>query len=79
MGHSISVYLLRKEDLREEKLDVILEDKSKIGLKLTDLGSGIFATLKIPNFQEFIKGKKVASLTTNQMSKIGLLDQLMMF
>ena len=97
MGHCISVYLLKKEDVRNEKLDVILEDKS-IGIKLTDLGEGIFATVDIPNFNEFTKGKNIAhittdyfggsgnqsatlgkSSTTNQTSKIGLLNQLMRF
>jgi hypothetical protein len=65
MGHCISIYLLRREDLRDEKLDVILEDKSKLGLNLTDMGSGIFATHNIPNFKTFSKGKMIAKITTD--------------
>ena len=45
--HSISVYLIRKEDLRDEKLDSILENKSN-HLKLTQLGEGIYATTNKP-------------------------------
>ena len=70
MGHCISVYLLKKEDVRNEKLDVILEDKS-IGIKLTDLGEGIFATVDIPNFNEFTKGKNIAHITTDYFGGSG--------
>jgi len=65
MGHCISVYIFRKEELRDEKLDVILENKSKINLKLTQLGEGIVATTNIPNFKEFSKGKMIAKITTD--------------
>ena len=62
--HAISVYLLKVEDLRDDKLETLLENKEtsfkiKHGdVKYTFLGEGIFATTKIPKSKEWQSGKE---------------------
>jgi hypothetical protein len=36
MGHCISVFILRKEELRDSKLETILEDKTQNQIKFTE-------------------------------------------
>jgi hypothetical protein len=70
MSHSISIYLIRKEDLRDSKLESILEDK-KIGIKFKELGSNILATTRIPNIKEFGINKTIAKIETDYFGGSG--------
>ena len=70
MSHSISVYLIRKEDLRDNKIENILEDKS-LGIKFKELGSNILATTKIPNIREFGVNKTIAKIETDYFGGSG--------
>lgn len=62
--HCISVYLIRKSDLRGEKIDSIIEGKSR-NIVFTELKSGILATPHIPNIREFGKDKMIAKINTD--------------
>ena len=46
MSHCISIYLVRKEDIRDEKITNITEDKKSNIVKFIELNCGIFATTK---------------------------------
>ena len=61
--HSISVYLLRKEDIRDEKISQVLDNKNSI--KYTELNCGIVALTRINNLKEFGKNKTIAKIETN--------------
>ena len=65
MGHCISVFILRKEELRDSKLQTILEDKSQTKIKFTELDGGVLATTHIPNIKEFGKDKTIARIETD--------------
>jgi len=75
--HSISVYLLKVEDLREDKLNSILENKEtsfkiKHGeVKWTLLGEGIVATTKIPKSKEWQGGKLICKIETDYFGGFG--------
>jgi len=62
--HSISVFLLRKEDIRDEKISSILDNKTSTP-KYTELDCGIVAMTRIPNLKEFGKDKTIAKIETN--------------
>ena len=66
MGHCIQVYLMRKSELRNEKIDSIVDDKL-IHQKIvwTELKEGILATTDIPNINEYRKDKTIAFITTD--------------
>lgn len=67
MGHCISVYLMNKSELRNEKIDSVIENKSisKDEIVWTELKCGIIATTYIPNLKEFKKGKSIADIHTD--------------
>lgn len=44
MSHCISIYLVKKEDIRDEKITNITEDKKSNIVKFSELNCGIFAT-----------------------------------
>ena len=69
--HCISVYLIRKSDLRDEKIDSILEDKSENKIVWTEMYCDIFATTHIPNIEIFKKGKMIASISTDYFGGAG--------
>lgn len=69
--HCISVYLIRKSDLRDEKIDNILEDKHENEITWTEMGCDILATTNIPNIERFGKGKMVASISTDYFGGMG--------
>jgi len=71
MGHCISVFLLRKEELRDSKLDTILEDKTQNQIKFTELDGGVLATTNIPNIKEFGKDKTIAKIETDYFGGSG--------
>ncbi len=69
--HSISVYLISKEDLRNEKIDSVLENTKSNTLNLTELGSGVMAITHIPNIKEFGKNKTIALIGTDYFGGSG--------
>lgn len=70
MSHSISVYLIRKEEIRDSKIETILENKN-IGIKFKELGSNILATTQIPNIKEFGINKTIAKIETDYFGGSG--------
>jgi hypothetical protein len=70
MSHSISVYLIRKEELRDSKIETILEGKSQV-IQFKELGSNILATTKIPNIREFGADKTIAKIETDYFGGSG--------
>jgi len=71
MGHCISVFLLRKEELRNSKLETILEDKTQNQIRFTELDGGVLATTNIPNIKEFGKDKTIAKIETDYFAGPG--------
>lgn len=69
--HCISVYLIRKSDLRDEKIDNILEDKSENEIVWTEMYCDILATTQIPDKEIFGKGKMIASISTDYFGGMG--------
>lgn len=69
--HNISIYLIRKSDLRDEKIDNILESKPDNKIVWTEMESDILATLYIPNIEEFGKDKMIADISTDYFGGMG--------
>lgn len=65
MGHCIDVYLIRKSELRKEKIDNIISDEDMNKIKWTEMKEGILATTHIPNIREFGKDKTIAKISTD--------------
>jgi len=65
MGHCISVYLIKKEDLRDEKLSEVLDGKKQTKIVWTELKEGILATPFIPDIREFGRDKTIAKIETD--------------
>jgi hypothetical protein len=70
MGHCISIFLVKKQDIRGEKIDTIIDGKES-EVKFTELGEDILATTFIPNVKEWGKDKMVARITTDYFGGIG--------
>jgi hypothetical protein len=68
--HSISVYLIRKEEIRGEKIDFVLEGSSS-HIKWVELDSNILATTRIPNIRDFGQDKTIAKIETDYFSGSG--------
>lgn len=68
--HSISVYLIRKEEIRGEKIDSVLEG-SQSNIKWTELGANILATTRIPNIRDFGQDKTIAKIETDYFGGSG--------
>ena len=71
MGHCISVYLMNKSELRNEKINSVLENKESKEIKWTELPHDILATTYIPNVREFGKDKTIAKISTNYFGGTG--------
>lgn len=72
MGHCISVYLMNKSELRDEKINSVLDNKEKVKeIKWTELPKGILATTHIPNVRSFGKNKTIASISTDYFGGSG--------
>lgn len=76
--HAIDVYLFRKEDLREEKINHILDKtentfhmKDVEEPKFIELGSGIFATTVIPDSNEWRENKLICHIETDYFGGFG--------
>jgi len=71
MGHCISVYLMNKSELRNEKINSVLENKESKEIKWTELPHDILATTYIPNVREFGKDKTIAKISTDYFGGAG--------
>jgi len=70
--HCVSVYLVKKSDLRDRKIENILENRDDIGDKIiwTEMNCGVLATKsKIP--EDFMKGKMIAKINTDYFGGYG--------
>jgi len=67
MGHCISVYLMNKSELRDDKINTVLDKKSKVNqdIKWVELREGILATTHIPNIRDYSKDKTIAKIETD--------------
>jgi len=65
MGHCISIYLMNKSELRNEKINSVLENKESKEIKWTKLPHDILATTYIPNVREFGRDKTIAKISTD--------------
>jgi hypothetical protein len=65
MSHCISVYLINKSDLRDEKINSVLENTNSKSINWVELPKGILATTHIPNVREFGKDKTIAKISTD--------------
>lgn len=61
--HAISIYITRKIDLREDRINTILDEGDKLNTK--ELGEDIYAILDDIDPKEFSKGRMVASINTD--------------
>ena len=72
MGHCINVYLINKSELRNEKINSVLENKEKSEeIKWTELPNDILATTHIPNVRDFGKNKIIARISTDYFGGAG--------
>ena len=73
MGHCISVYLMNKSELRNEKINSVLDNKEKSKeIKWTELPKDILATTHIPNVRDFGKDKTIAKISTDYFGGWGV-------
>lgn len=82
MGHCISVYLIRKTELRDEKINSVVNGSKPTNVKWVELDEGILATTRIPNIKEFGEDKTIALISTdyfggsgNQSAKVFMNNQ----
>ena len=82
MGHCISVYLIRKTELRDEKINSVVNDSKPTNVRWIELDEGILATTRIPNIREFGENKTIALISTdyfggsgNQSAKVFMNNQ----
>lgn len=65
MGHCISIFVMRKSELRTDKINSVISDEISDDIKWTELNSDFIATTYIPNIKEFGKDKSIVYLTTD--------------
>jgi hypothetical protein len=72
MGHCISIYVIKKSELREDKINKVLSDKNtNQEIVWTELKEGILATTYIPNIRDFGKDKTVGVISTDYFGGSG--------
>jgi hypothetical protein len=72
MGHCISIYVVNKSELRDDKINKVLSDKNtNQEIVWTELKEGILATTYIPNIREFGKNKSVGVISTDYFGGSG--------
>jgi hypothetical protein len=72
MGHCISIYVIKKSELREDKINKVLSDKNtNQEIVWTELKEVILATTYIPNIRDFGKDKTVGVLSTDYFGGSG--------
>jgi hypothetical protein len=71
--HSISVFLINKKELRNEKIDSLNGDNVLGEVKFTEMNEDILATtsLKGIDIKEFIKDKTIAEIETDYFGGMG--------
>jgi len=70
MGHCIRVHLIKKSELRNEKIEYLVDNKDPFEIKWIELKEGILATTdEIPYF--FMKDKMIAYITTDYFGGFG--------
>jgi hypothetical protein len=62
---------MNKSELRNEKINSVLENKESKEIKWTELPHDILATTYIPNVREFGKDKTIAKISTNYFGGTG--------
>ena len=72
MGHCINVYLMNRSELRNEKINSVLDNKENSEeIKWIELPHDILATTHIPNIREFGKDKTIAKIMTDYFGGTG--------
>ena len=72
MGHCISIYVINKSELREDKINKVLSDKNiNQEIVWTELKEGMLATTYIPNIRDFGKDKTVGVISTDYFGGSG--------
>jgi hypothetical protein len=71
MGHCISIYVINKTELRDEKISNVLDNSKYSEILWTDLKEGLIATTHIPNIRDFGKDKTVGVLSTDYFGGAG--------
>jgi hypothetical protein len=71
MGHCISIYVINKSELRDEKISNVLNNSKSSKIVWTDLKEGLIATTDIPNIREFGKDKTIAVISTDYFGGAG--------
>ena len=62
---------MNKSELRNEKINSVLENKESKEIKWTELPHDILATTYIPNVREFGKDKTIAKISTDYFGGAG--------
>lgn len=68
--HSISVYLVNKSELRNDKIDS-LKNGNKSTIRWIEMGSSILATTHIPDIKKWREDKTVAKVETDYFGGAG--------
>lgn len=71
MGHCISIYVVNKSELREDKINRVLSNESKSEIIWTELKENLLATTYIPNIREFGKDKTIGVISTDYFGGAG--------
>jgi hypothetical protein len=71
MGNCISIYVIKKYELREDKINKVLNDEIKSEIVWTELDENLLATTYIPNIRDFGKDKTVGVLSTDYFGGSG--------
>lgn len=69
--HSISVYLVNKSELRNEKIDSLKDVNKTTIIRWVEMSSNILATTHIPDFKKWRKDKTVAKVETDYFGGAG--------
>jgi hypothetical protein len=72
MGHNIAIHLMKKDQLRNDKLENILEEKSDNIIKYVELGGGVIAVTDYGGDEdELLRNKTVVFVSTSYFGGIG--------
>jgi len=71
MGHCISIYVIKKSELRDDKINKVLNNEIKSEIIWTELEENLLATTYIPNIRDFGKDKTVGVLSTDYFGGTG--------
>jgi hypothetical protein len=69
--HSIDLYLIKKSELRSDKIDSLLDTDNIDNIFWSELDSDILATDYIPDIEKFGSGKTILKVTTDYFGGIG--------